>query len=248
MTTPFALRARRSFTLVLAAHGSVDPRSPENAHAVADQIRRLRPRLDVRVGFCERSEPNLRRVLEGLPADADAVVAPLLLADAYHARVDIPAQIAQANATARQVDVLGEDPRLIAVLRQRISRLNVPRYDRKVGVIVVAVGSSWDTVNARTRAVAPALAAGTRWAGAVTAFATGPSPTLDEAAHQLSRCGAKQLVIAPWFLANGRLTDRVARYADDNNIPMAPPLGAHPLIAAAVLDRFDTTTTGFAAA
>jgi sirohydrochlorin ferrochelatase len=199
----------------------------------------------VRVGFCERSEPNLRRVLNGLPANADAVVAPLLLADAYHARVDIPAIIDSAGNAARQADVLGEDPRLLAVLHRR---LNVSRSDPKLGVIVVAVGSSWDLVNARTRAVAPALAAGTRWVGAVTAFATGPSPTLDDAAHQLRRCGAEQLVIAPWFLAEGRLTDRIAAEAADNNIAMAPPLGAHPLIAAAVLDRFDTATAALAAA
>ena len=65
-----------------------------------------RPGLDVRVAFCEQNSPNLRDVLAtGTP---DAVVTPLLLADAYHARVDIPAMIADSGA-ARQADVLGED-------------------------------------------------------------------------------------------------------------------------------------------
>jgi len=234
-------------TLVLAAHGSADPRSPATAHAVADEIGRLRPGLAVRVGFCERSEPDLRDVLAG--AGTGAVVAPLLLADAYHARVDIPGLIAQsAPDRVRQAGVLGEDPRLVAVLRERVCGLGVSRCDRRVGVIVVAVGSSWDMVNARTAAVAPAAAAGTRWAGALTAFATGPRPTLDEAARTLRRRGATQLVIAPWFLAPGRLTDRVAGYARDNGLPMAPPLGAHPLVAATVLDRFDNAVAGLAAA
>ncbi len=40
-----------------------------------------------------------------------AVVVPLLLADAYHARVDIPAMIADAGVDVDQADVLGEDPR-----------------------------------------------------------------------------------------------------------------------------------------
>ncbi len=238
-------------TLVLAAHGSVDPRSPANAHAVADEVRRLRPGLDVRVGFCERSEPNLRDVLAGLGTDAhaEAVVAPLLLADAYHARVDIPGLIAESAAgRVRQADVLGDDSRLLSLLRKRVSSLGVSRYQPSVGVIVVAVGSSCDTVNARTRAVAQAVTTGTRWAGAVTAFATGPRPTLDEAVRRLRRRGAAQLVIAPWFLASGRLTDRVESYGRDNGIPMAPPLGAHPLVAATVLDRFDATIAGLAAA
>jgi sirohydrochlorin ferrochelatase len=229
--------------LVVAAHGSRDPRSPATAHAVAEEIRRLRPGLDVRVGFCERSAPSLRDVLARL--GTDAVVAPLLLADAYHARVDIPSLISNSAATGvRQADVLGDDRRLLAVLRERVAGVS----DRGVGVIVVAVGSSWDIVNARTRAVAPAAAAGTQWAGAVTAFATGPPPTLAAAARQLRQRGARQLVIAPWFLASGRLTDRVEGYARAAGIPMAPPLGAHPLVAATVLDRFDAAVGRLAAA
>ena len=100
-------------------------------------------------------------------------------------------------------------------------------------------GSSRPQANARTPAVAPALAAGTRWAGAVTAFATGPRPSLDEATEQLRAMGARRLVIAPWFLAHGRITDRVAEYAGAHGISMAEPLGAHRLVAETVLDRFD---------
>jgi sirohydrochlorin ferrochelatase len=48
-------------------------------------------------------------------------------------------------------------------------------------------------------------------------------------------------VIAPWFLAPGRLTDRVASYAAAEGIPIAAPLGAHRLVVETVLDRFDET-------
>ena len=71
-----------------------------------------------------------------------AVVVPLLLADAYHARVDIPAMIAESGTDARQADVLGEDDRLIHVLRQRLEQAGVSRLDPEVGVLVTAVGSS----------------------------------------------------------------------------------------------------------
>ena len=47
-------------------------------------------------------------------------------------------------------------------------------------------------------------------------------------------------MIAPWFLAPGRLTDRVLEYAAAEGIPMAAPLGSHRLVAETVLDRFDT--------
>jgi drug/metabolite transporter superfamily protein YnfA len=55
--------------------------------------------------------------------------------------------------------------------------------------------------------------------------------------------GARRLVIAPWFLAHGRITDRVAEYAATQGIPVAEPLGAHALVAATVLDRYDNAPT-----
>jgi sirohydrochlorin ferrochelatase len=168
-------------------------------------------------------------------------VTPLLLADAYHARVDIPAQIARCGARnrVRQAGVLGEDERLVAVLRQRLAESGVSRLDDGIGVLVVAIGSSDPLANARTARVAPKLMAGTQWAGATTAFATRPEPSLADAADVLRRRGARRVVIAPWFLAPGRLPDRVRRFADSAGIEMAAPLGSHRLVAETVLDRFD---------
>ncbi len=232
--------------LVLTAHGSADPRAAAVAHAVAGRIRRLRPELEVHAAFCERNAPNLRDVLAGL--SRPAVVAPMLLADAYHARVDIPAMIEASGAPARQTRVLGEDAALLHVLRQRLTEAGVSGDDVDVGVLVVAVGSSAAAANARTASVAAALRAGTRWAGVRTAFATGPHPTMADAALRLRAGGARRVVIAPWFLAHGRITDRVAEYAVAHSISMAEPLGSHNLVAATVLDRYDTALFGRVAA
>lgn len=234
--------------LVLTAHGSKDPRSAANARAVADELARMRPGLDVRVAFCELNTPSLGDVLGDLRAGArDAVVSPLLLANAYHARVDIPAQIAQSGADVARASVLGEDPRLISLLRQRVTDLGVSRHDDRVGVLVAAIGSSDPRANARTRQVASRLLAGTNWAGATTAFVTRPEPSLAEAAGRLRRQGARRLVIAPWFLAPGLLPDRVREFADDAGIELAEPLGAHRLVAETVLDRFDRALASSAA-
>jgi sirohydrochlorin ferrochelatase len=235
--------ARIVSSLVLTAHGSADPRSAASAHEVAQTVRMLRPEVDVRVAFCEQNFPNLRDVLTAV--GRDAVVVPLLLADAYHARVDIPAMI--ANTTVRQADVLGEDDRLVAVLRQRLTHAGVSQLDPDVGVIVTAVGSSRPHANARTALVADYLIQHTRWT-ATTAFATGPHPTLAEATEVLRTRGAKRLVVAPWFLAHGRITDRVAEFAEAHQMTMAAPLCPHRLVAETVLDRFDQALEGRAAA
>lgn len=233
-------------TLVLTAHGSADPRSAAVTHAVAGRIRRLRPWLDVRPAFLERNGPRLLDTLRGL--DGAGVVVPFLLASAFHARVDIPAVVEESGATVDRAEVLGEDPALLTVLRQRLAELGVSPDDDGLGVLVVAVGSSHPAANAQTAMVAPALQRGTRWAGAEVAFATGPYPGVADTAERLRADGARRLVIAPWFLAHGRITDRVAAYAAAEGIPMAEPLGSHNLVAATVLDRYDAITAGLAAA
>jgi sirohydrochlorin ferrochelatase len=233
--------ARLVTTLVLTAHGSADPRSAANARAVARQVAQMRPGLDVRLAFCELNAPSLVDVLSGLSGTRRAVVTPLLLANAYHARIDIPRQIASCATRERvwQASVLGEDDRLVSVLRQRVAELGVSRLDDTLGVLVVAIGSSDPAANARTARVAPKLLAGTGWAGATTAFATRPQRSLAEAVGRLRRQGARRVVIAPWFLAPGRLPDRVRRFADGAGIEMAAPLGAHRLVAETVLERFE---------
>ena len=109
----------------------------------------MRPGLDVRVAFCELNTPRLVEVLT-----PDAVVTPFLLADAYHARIDIPRQIADCGVAVRQADVLGEDDRLVAVLHERLAELGVSTLDPQLGVLVVAIGSTHAAANARTAQVA----------------------------------------------------------------------------------------------
>jgi sirohydrochlorin ferrochelatase len=231
-------------TLVVTAHGSADPRSAANARAVAARLTKMRPGLDVRVAFLEHNSPNLVDALRDLSPNDEAVVTPLLLADAYHARIDIPRQIASCAVPerVRQAGVLGEDDRLVSLLRRRVTALGVSRLDESLGVLLVAIGASDPAVNARTARVAPKLLAHTGWAGATTAFATGPQRSLAEGIGRLRRQGARRVVIAPWFLAPGRLPDRVQRFAQAAGIEMAAPLGAHRLVAETVLDRFDQAT------
>lgn len=235
-------------TFLLTAHGSVDPRSAANARAVAARVTQLRPGLDVRVAFCEHNSPSLFDTLNG--CCGETVVAPLLLADSYHARVDIPGQIAHCSTGSRvhRAEVLGEDDRLISVLRQRVTEFGVSRLDNTLGVLVVAIGSSNLAANARTAQVASKLLSETSWATATTAFATGPQSSLTEAVNRLRQRGAHRMIIAPWLLAPGRLLDRIQRFAHDAGIAMAMPLGAHQLVAETMLDRFDQVATGRVAA
>jgi sirohydrochlorin ferrochelatase len=180
--------------------------------------------------------------------DGPAVVTPLLLASAYHARIDIPAMIADAGADVIQAGTLGEDSRLLQIMQERLAERQIHGRERGLGVLVVAVGSSHAAANARTSTLADALARGTRWSGVRVAYATGPHPSVLDGVELLRHHGARRIVMAPWFIAPGRITDRVAAIADAAGISMAAPLGAHPLVAETLLDRFDHAVAARAAA
>ena len=200
----------------------------------------MRAGLDVRVAFCEKSSPNLRDVLADL--EGPAVLAPLLLASAYHARVDIPTMVAESAAGQRgdvlQADTLGEDPLLIEVLHQRLIDVGVEPGHADSGVLVVAVGSSHTEANANTATLASALSRRSGWARVRVAYATA-QPSVTDGLAALRHSGARRIAVAPWFIAPGKITDRVADVAAAEGVAMAEPLGAHPLLAESVLHRFD---------
>ncbi|MDG4864166.1 CbiX/SirB N-terminal domain-containing protein, partial [Streptomyces sp. T-3] len=77
-------------TLVLAAHGSRDPRTLATVKSLLNRVRELRPSLPVRLGHIELNEPLLTDTLAGL-GPGRAVLVPLLLGRGYHIKQDLPA-------------------------------------------------------------------------------------------------------------------------------------------------------------
>ncbi|MEV0250889.1 sirohydrochlorin chelatase [Nocardia sp. NPDC050712] len=229
--------------LIAVAHGSRDPRSAATMAAVVAEIAAVRPDLDVRLAFLDLSAPSVEQVVDAVAAQGHthAVVAPLLLGSAFHARVDLPGLLDAARARhpqlrLTQADVLGPDARLIGALRDRVSEVLRPNPSRRLGVAVAAVGSSSAAANARTAEVARRLALRTGWHTEIC-FAT-TEPTVTAALSRLRARGADELLVAPWFLAPGLLTDRLITAAPD--LPHATVIGAHHALAAIVWDRYDT--------
>ncbi|GGN24350.1 cobalamin biosynthesis protein [Lentzea pudingi] len=218
--------------LVAVAHGSRDPRSAASIHALLDVVRSLRPELDVRGCFLDLCAPRLSDVLRG-----PAVVVPLLLGKAYHARVDVPAAVAESRVPAVVTDVLGPDPRLESAALRRLSEAGVDFDDRSLGVVLAGAGSSHAPANEAVARVARRWARESRWAGVEAAFASIASPSVPEAVEKLKLKGAKRIAVASWFLAPGLLPDKVASLAGDAVV--ARPLGDDVEVAQLVLDRYD---------
>ncbi|HUQ59506.1 sirohydrochlorin chelatase [Lentzea sp.] len=218
--------------LVAVAHGSRDPRSAASIHALLSVVRSLRPELDVRGCFLDLCAPRLNDVLRG-----PSVVVPLLLGKAYHARVDVPAAVAESRVPAVVTPVLGPDPRLESAALRRLSEAGVDFGDRSLGVVLAGAGSSHEPANEAVASVARRWARESAWAGVEAAFASIASPSVPEAIERLRLKGATRIAVASWFLAPGLLPDKVASLAGDAVV--ARPLGDDVEVAQLVLDRYD---------
>jgi sirohydrochlorin ferrochelatase len=252
---------------VAVAHGSRDPRSARAIAAALDRLRARRSELDVRLAFLDLNAPSVGQVIDGI-ADRSAarratgetaehdrvVIVPLLLGSAFHARVDLPALIAEARTRHPFVevvtaDVLGADKDLITGARAAVAATGASLSDPDVGIALCAVGSPRPGANAVTEAITDDVLRGTAWRHARTCFATATSPTVTEALQQLRRAGARSLVVVPWMLAPGVLWDRVraavgtSEFAEpvstgEPGVLFAAPLTTHADLAAVIERRY----------
>ncbi|WP_062991372.1 sirohydrochlorin chelatase [Nocardia anaemiae] len=253
--TPIGGYAEPGPALIAVAHGSRDPRSAATMSAVVADIAAARPDIDVRLAFLDLNAPSVEQVVDAVAAQGHthAVVTPLLLGSAFHARVDLPGLLAAARTahpqlTLTQADVLGPDPRLITTLRDRtLAALGdsarpqggEPLDGQAIGVVVAAVGAAAVAANARTGEVARQLAGMTGWHTEIC-FAT-TEPSVAQAISRLHARGAERVLVAPWFLAPGLLTDRLVAAAPD--VVHTQVIGPDTALTEIVWDRYDTALT-----
>ncbi len=231
---------------VLVAHGSRDPRFAATARQVRDAVQRTDPAIGVELAYLDLDEPSVPDVLARL--DGDVAIVPLLLGDAFHNRVDLPALLAESARPGLRVahaPVLA-DPRLTDALADRALDAGLVADD---GVLMCAVGSSDAAADAATIRRGDDLAAALARRGVdvpvEVAFAT-RSDSVVVADARLRSGAASRVLVAPWFLSAGTLTDRVERLLDDAGRPwrMAGPLGAHPAVVEVVSARISEALTG----
>jgi Uncharacterized conserved protein len=213
-------------------------------------VRAHAPGLDVRVAFLDLSEPLLTDVLHELHAEGhrDAVVVPLLLGSAFHARVDIPELVADVTGRLPLLrisvsTVLGPDALLESAALARLAETGAAA-DPALGVVLTGVGSAHAPANAAVARLAARWHAAGDFAAVTHAFAT-TGPDVATAIARLRARGARRFAVAPWFLAPGLLLDRVEVLAQQTapDVVVAEPLGAHPLIAQLVLRRYAEART-----
>ena len=232
--------------LVALAHGSRDPRSAATIGALVDEVKALRPDLRIETAYLDLSRPSFTTVVDKLVRAGfdEIVVVPLLLSEAYHAKVDVPSAVADAAARheglqIRATRILGMEPSFLEVLDLRMRQaLKAARVRELDGLVLAAAGSSDPLANQAVARLARVW--GTRHKLPVTAaFASSSPPATGEAVRAFRGQGRRHIAVASLFLAPGFLPDRAAELAlEAGAIAVSEPLGAHPELARTVLARY----------
>lgn len=232
--------------LIALAHGSRDPRSAKTITALVDEVRALRPDLRIEPAFLELCKPSFQTVVDKLVRAGfdEIVVVPLLLTEAYHAKVDVPSAIALATERhpglrVRATNVLGLEQAFLEVLDIRMREALKDARVRELDALVLAAAGSSDPI--ANQAVARlARVWGSRHKLPVTAaFASSAPPATGEAVRAFRGEGRRHIAVASLFLAPGFLPDRAAELATEAGaIAVSAPLGAHPVLARTILARY----------
>ncbi|WP_127497771.1 sirohydrochlorin chelatase [Actinoplanes solisilvae] len=255
-------RSADRLAVVLVAHGSRDPRAAASTEALARAVRRARPAWDVHASFLDHAGPRPLDVLASLPGRR-AVVVPLLLTEAYHGRVDIPAVLAEAAALpidVRLSDVLGPSPlaptRAVpdALLDGLVRHLDAagethvgPAHvgaahvgpDRaRLDAVVLAAAGTRDAAARETISWAADALSARLGVPCVAAYASGAQPDPGVAVGLLRASGSRRVGMAAYFLAPGFLYDLAVHTAREAGaVTVADPLGDAPELVRLVASR-----------
>ncbi|WP_285114363.1 CbiX/SirB N-terminal domain-containing protein [Leifsonia sp. fls2-241-R2A-40a] len=208
--------------LVLAAsHGTS---SPEGQAAVRRLVERVADSLPVRVVGChvDVEQPDVPTALGQSSNEVDhATIVPLLLSAGYHVFVDL-AESADASPVPTTVaPALGPDPRLAAVLAQRLTEAGLRPDDS----IVLAAAGSTDT-----RAVGDCERMGELLGSHLgrpvsVGFISAAAPRLADAVSAArSRNPGRRVLIATYLLAPGYFASLAGQAGGD--VVTAPLLTA----------------------
>lgn len=232
--------------LVALAHGSRDPRSAATITALVDEVRALRPDLRIEPAFLDLSKPSFDAVVARLVKAGfdEIVVVPLLLTEAFHAKVDVPEAIAAAMSRheglkIRGTSVLGLEPALLEVLDRRLRTALKDARVRELDALVLAAAGSSDALANQAVARLARLWGAKHRLPTVAAYASAAPPATGEAVRQFRAEGRRHIAVGSLFLAPGRLPDRAAELAlEAGAVAVSAPLGADPEIARTVLARY----------
>jgi sirohydrochlorin ferrochelatase len=249
--------------LLLIAHGSRDPRYAASFERLCGELEAEGHVAQVGyLGLCGPDVIEAAGLLAAAPGpgsgsasgsgsrsqprtcDEPIVAVPMFLNHGYHVAHDVPAAVAVARAvlvSRARIAVaapLGPDPLLIEAMESRLRALGVWPGDPDTAVVLASAGTSDRAALSALDRLADGWAE-TGWHSVTPAYAGTATPDAAGAVASAREQGAREVVIASYFLAPGLLADRVATGAPGVMMaaPFATPECADPALLRLVLRR-----------
>lgn len=244
---------------VVVGHGSRRERSNEQVRELAVGLEE-RLCVPVDIAFLELAEPSIGETIAGLaPTVSEITLVPLSLFAASHVKNDIPLAVQRARSRHPSLTLhtgahLGIHPALIDLLDDRAAAveaaLNVERDTDDVAVVLCARGSSDPDANADVHKLARLLYEGRGFDRVESSFIGVTEPLLDETLHTVTKLRPDAVVVLPYMLGDGVLTQRIRDTVVefDNEYPYidaaaGDPLGTDSRLLDVLADRWQEART-----
>ncbi|MEM9219446.1 MAG: sirohydrochlorin chelatase [Cyanobacteria bacterium P01_F01_bin.150] len=240
---------------LLVIHGSRDPRPARSATSVAQQVQNVLAKKSlVGVASLECASSPLhqqimefsdRAIVHGCQALA---IVPLFLLPGVHVRDDIPEEVELARKAMgerlpiRCLPYLGSNPNMGAMVARQVEReisqrdWNANGTDSSPHVILMAHGSRRTGGNHNIEAIAAQR-------GIVPAYWS-VSPKLSEQIDKITVRDQRPVMVVPYFLFAGGITDAIARTIEKMNhgqylnpIVWGEPLDSNPEIVTLIVQQ-----------
>jgi sirohydrochlorin cobaltochelatase len=245
---------------LIVGHGTVDQRGVTEFRRFVDRVRErlAADRVAVAGGFIELSAPAVTEAWSELAGQGHRRLAavPLVLVAAGHAKGDIPAALEREvrrhpGTSYRFGRPLGPHPVLLSLLAERIADVVPPGDRADTAVVLVGRGATDPDANAEVCKMARLLQETRGFAFVETAFVSLARPNVAEGLARARLLGARRVVVAPYFLFDGVLPQRVVAQAlafgaehPDVDVLVAGYLGDCADLADLVVERYHEVLHG----
>jgi sirohydrochlorin ferrochelatase/(2Fe-2S) ferredoxin len=208
--------------ILIVGHGSREARANEELEQlVASYAARARDRgesIMVTHAYVELAHPLVAEALATLAASYQrVVVVPLFLFLVGHAKNDIPIALTRARAAFPGVDFvsgreLGVHVELLAIAFDRAAACGSldAANAKKTTVMLVGRGSSDPGANAEFYRLTRLFSEGRGFASVIPCFIGITTPLVPDALETAARSRPDRLIVLPYFLFDGRLTEKLA--------------------------------------
>lgn len=237
-------------SLVIVGHGSrVDNRAFEGC---VTEVAQALPSVKVRGAYLEFATPSVDEALSEAAQSAAAsahgvLVLPLFLFEAGHLKHDLPACITRARSQWPAVDfriagAIGQEPSLLDLCALRFAAAGPPGVaTADLDVLVVGRGASDEDATGAFQGRVQALRSTLAVRSVSACYLAAQEPAFETALEGLVTAGSRGIVVLPFLLFPGKLTERIARFAQEarwqGRCSVAAPLGGDQRFASWIAER-----------